>query len=97
MVDSPFKPYCRSVECPRKLWGDLSPDIDDRFHPKERVLGLLSPGRAKAYPYSTMQQDPVVNDNFDGEDVVIDYWQEGAMAVPFRRTVDGRSLTFVPM
>ena len=80
-----------------QIWFAQSPDIDDRFHPKERVLGLLSPGRAKAYPYSTMQQDPVVNDNFDGEDVVIVYWQEDAMAVPFRRTVDGRSLTFVPM
>ena len=80
-----------------EIWFAQAPAIDERFHPKEMVLGLLNETLAKAYPFSTLQDIPVVNDNFGGKDIVIAYCQQGAMAVPFHRVVDGRSLTFEPL
>ncbi len=48
-----------------QIWLAQSPAIDERYHPKEMVLGLLSDTHTKAYPFSTLVEEPVVNDSFE--------------------------------
>lgn len=44
---------------------------DSRLHPKERVLGIISNGKAKAYPFDPFTTPGVIEDTFDGLKVVV--------------------------
>jgi hypothetical protein len=48
---------------------------DERFHPKEMVIGLEILGKFKAYPFSELKKlkSIVLNDTFQGKKVVINY------------------------
>ena len=45
--------------------------IDNRLAPNEKVVAIRTPNNAKAYPYSVTLNKNVINDNFDGKEIVI--------------------------
>jgi hypothetical protein len=83
--------------------------IDGRLSPKVRILGLVVGDEAAAYPFSFLADHPVVNDEVDGEPIVV-VWTDGTAsglggptvaggeivgaANAFSREVRGRTLTF---
>jgi hypothetical protein len=82
---------------------------DDRLGATERVLAVSIDDQAVAYPFPTLAQVGVINDEIAGRPVVA-FWQPGAasaldsaiidqsrdvgMAALYRREVDGEILTF---
>lgn len=65
------------------------------FHPKETVLGLMGiNGTPRAYPFKALGERAALNETLDGRDILVVWYREGLLAVPYSRTVDGRSLTF---
>ncbi len=78
----------------------LFPEPDDNpiifdFPPKEIVLGVRLGNVAKAYPFSRMGDDlAVINDRISDENVLVVYDAGARMALPFRRDVGNRTLTF---
>ena len=78
----------------------LFPEPDDNpvvfdFPPKEIVLGVRFGNVAKAYPFSRMGDDrAVINDRISDENVLVVYDAAARMALPFRRDVGNRTLTF---
>lgn len=86
--------------------------IDDRLPPAERVVSIEGPsGAAIAYAWSTLVQERVMHDSFDGIDLVI-FWTPGALSIldagilrdarevgttaVFETALDGQSLSFMP-
>ena len=86
--------------------------IDERLPPAERVVSIEGPsGAAIAYAWSTLEQERVVHDSFDGIDLVV-FWTPGALSIldsgimrdarevgttaVFQTSLDGQSLSFAP-
>ena len=82
---------------------------DTRLSPIERVVALELNGDAIAYPYSQLEEEPVVHDTVGGEEVVVFFQFGTASALDagqigesrdvgaagvFRPVADGRTLTF---
>ena len=82
---------------------------DTRLSPIERVVALELNGDAIAYPYSQLEDEPVVHDTVGGEEVVVLFQFGTASALDarqigeardvgaagvFRPVADGRTLTF---
>ncbi|MDE2744822.1 MAG: DUF3179 domain-containing protein [Chloroflexota bacterium] len=85
--------------------------IDERLPPAERVVSIEGPsGAAIAYAWSTLEQEMVVHDRFDGLDLVV-FWTPGALSIldsgimrdsreigttaVFESKLDGQMLTFI--
>ena len=67
---------------------------DSRLDRKELVLALELDGRARAYPFSALRRERVVNDSFGDLPVLIFFDAASNTAVAFERRVEGRTLTF---
>ena len=78
----------------------LYPDPDDNpilfdHPPKEIVLGVRFGNVARAYPFSQMGDDrAVINDRIADQNVLVVYDAAARMALPFRRDLGNRTLTF---
>jgi len=86
----PYESYYRSTDTgiiPTRL-------SDKRIYPKEYVLGLVLNDKAKAYPFSVLSRQPVVNDTFQGVPVVVVFDAAPTTGVIFKRSLDGRNLNF---
>ncbi len=102
---NPYVGYDRADEPPFLFAGE----IDGRLPPKERVITFERAGDAAAFPFSTLQEQRVINTDVGGDPVAV-FWQEGttsaldARAIAqsedvgaagvFDRRVDGMTLTF---
>ena len=69
---------------------------DGRMSKKELVLGMTVLGIAKAYPFSSISEQAVINDNFAGSEVVMTFDHTSESGAAFVRKIDGRNLTFEP-
>ncbi len=67
---------------------------DDRLYTKEFVVGLEVDGEAVAYPFSRLNDEPVINDTIANQPVLVVFDQESAASSVFEREVDGQVLTF---
>ena len=68
---------------------------DDRLYIKEYVIGVERSGEAVAFPFSVLNDQPVVNDQVAGLPVLVVFNVDtGAGAVFSRQLEDGRVLTF---
>ena len=67
---------------------DSSTDLfgEHRIQPRDRVVSLSVAGKSVAYPFSLLEEHPVINDAIDGLDVVI-FFVGGALS-PFPEQVD---------
>ena len=76
------------------------PRTADRFHRgfyrdlSQFVIGMARDGDACAWPFDELQQQPVLNDEFAGQPVLVLFADRSATATIWSRTVDGRTLTF---
>ena len=69
---------------------------DRRLPKKELVMGMVVSGFAKAYPFSAISQQIVINDHFAGEEVVVTFEPTSESGAAFERRLDGRILNFEP-
>lgn len=68
--------------------------LDARYPPKHTVLGIAEGDAQKAYPFSELEGNPVVNDELDGVQILIVSDIASRLAIPYYRTLDDRVLTF---
>ena len=86
----PYEPY----------YGDDSIGLfgrsvnDERLDAKELVIGVNMEGHAKAYPFSSLSESPVLNDEVNGVPLLVVFGSESRSAAVFNRTVNGLALTF---
>ena len=78
-------------------WFWQADSYDTRFHPKEIILGLLGERSSRAYLSAKLREEPVVNDRFEGTDLVVVYDETAKAALAFERELNGRTLTFEPV
>jgi hypothetical protein len=64
------------------------------FGAKDLVLGVRLDGHPKAYPFSAMGEQQVINDQVGGVEIVVLWDQDSFLAIPYSRRVHGQSLTF---
>jgi len=89
-LEDAYADYYKSAET-----GVVPPRLNDkRLYPKEFVLGVVVDDQAHAYPFSTLSELGVVNDEPAGVPVVVIFDKESATGVVFRRDLDGRLLSF---
>jgi hypothetical protein len=67
---------------------------DDRLYIKEFVVGVAIDDVAIAYPFSRLNEEPVVNDEVNGEALLVVFDPDSATAAVFRRELEGRTLSF---
>jgi hypothetical protein len=86
----PYESYYRSSDT-----GIIPTRVSDkRIYPKEYVLGLVLNEKAKAYPFSVLSRQPVVNDTFQTVPLLVAFDAESATGVIFKRILDGKNLSF---
>jgi len=86
----PYESYYRSPDTgiiPTRL-------SDKRIYPKEYVLGLVLNDKAKAYPFSALSRELVVNDSFQGAPLLVVFDPESATGAIFRRKTEGKTPSF---
>ena len=69
---------------------------DGRLPKKDLVLGMTVSGIAKAYPFSAISEQTIINDHFAGSEVVITLDPTSESGAAFVRKTDSRNLTFEP-
>ena len=67
---------------------------DDRLYTKEWVVGVDWNGEQVAYPFSRLNETPIINDVVGGSDVLVLFNANSATGIVFDRQVDGQGLTF---
>lgn len=68
---------------------------DDRLPTKEFVVGVeLINGEAVAYPYRTLNSEPVVNDTIGDNEILVVFDSDSATGVVFDRQLEDQILTF---
>lgn len=85
-------PY-RGYDASSRIGIGYNDDVDDRLHPKTRVLGVAHGGEAVAYPLSAVSETPLVTDDVGGLPVVVAATTGGTL-VAYDRRVDGSALSF---
>ena len=70
---------------------------DDRLYTKEYVVGLVHNDVIRAYPFSVLNDSPVVNDTVGDDPVLVAFDASSGAGVVFSRIVDGQTLTFQPV
>ena len=65
-------------------------------HHKSMIVGVDVDGRTKAYPFGALLDQPVLNDSFADQDILVFLERETDTALVYSREVDGRTLTFRP-
>ena len=67
---------------------------DKRLSRKGLVLGVVRDGAAKAYPFQSIAEQPVINDLWAGKEILVVFERISETGAVFERTLGGRSLTF---
>jgi hypothetical protein len=67
---------------------------DGRLYVKEFVIGVELDGNAVAYPFSVLNDEPVVNAEVSGKPLLVVFDTETASGVVYSRVLDGQVLTF---
>ena len=57
-------------------------------------LAVVLRFKAKLYPFRELEISPVVNDNFNGQDILIFYSEKAGTATAWHRELDGKPLRF---
>ena len=74
---TPYQGYEKSAQ----LYFDVE-QRDERFHPKETVVGIEINGKFKAYPFSELEKlkSGKLKDKFQGEELTINYNRDSQSA-----------------
>lgn len=77
--------------------GRSGGDRDGDLHPKEYVIGVRLGGETKAYPFSVLSREPVVNDRVGQIPVAVLFDKDTVSGNVYDRQLgDGTVLTFAP-
>ena len=68
--------------------------FDGRLPSKDLVVGISGQTGQKAYPHSSLAGNPVLNDKFEGLDILVTFDAETRSTSVFYGHLDGRDLTF---
>ncbi|GJM41993.1 MAG: hypothetical protein DHS20C20_22750 [Ardenticatenaceae bacterium] len=68
---------------------------DNRLAVKEFVNGVELANAVVAYPFSTLNEQPIVNDTVGDETVLVWFDAETAVSVAYSRLIDEQTLTFI--
>ena len=68
---------------------------DDRLPNKELVLGVGFDDGPKAYPFSTLSDERVINDQAADQPLVVYFDPTSGSAIAYERVIDGKELTFL--
>jgi hypothetical protein len=68
--------------------------LDERLYVKEFVVGVEQNGESAAYPFSVLNDKPIVNDSVGEMPVLVVFNAETGTGVVFSRDVNGQWLTF---
>lgn len=82
---NPYEGYDRGSGPIRSFFRKLA---DDRLPAMERVAAVTLADRPVAYPFSSLRERPVVNDEIGGEEVVV-FWSPGTSSALDHGTVAG--------
>ena len=66
--------------------------IDKRLKPMRRVVSLVSNEKAKAYPYDILKKQKVINDTFDGEQIVLFHKSGTVSALDSRKITNSKDV-----
>lgn len=78
----------------KKPWHRIRGKLDKRLPAMSYVTGVEINGEVSAYPISTLEETPVINDTVGGEPIVVLYDKNHDVGDVFFRKVDGRVLNF---
>ena len=67
---------------------------DNRLSRKDLVLGVALDGAAKAYPFQSMVDQPIINDFWAGKEILVVFDRISETGAVFERRLGGRSLSF---
>jgi len=88
-----FDPYKRYFNSPDA--GVVGEVVEDRrLYVKEFVIGVEQNGEAVAYPYSVLNDQPVVNHEAGGVPLLVIFEAETGSGVVYKRELYGQTLTF---
>jgi hypothetical protein len=76
---NPYKEYDKIKGKPYERFFDQS-KVDSRLRPMDRIVNLEGTDGYKVYPYSIIKEEGVINDEFQGKEVVI-FYKEGMVSV----------------
>lgn len=69
--------------------------FDDRLYTKEFIVGVELGNSAVAYPFSVLNDEPVVNDVVSDTHILVVFDEEGGSGIVYNRTLNtGETLTF---
>jgi len=69
-------------------------NLDDRLYTKEFVIGVETADEAVAYPFSVLNEQPLVNDSIGDLQVLVVFDPVNATGVVYNRQVNGQTLNF---
>ena len=69
-------------------------NFDGRLPSKDLVVGIAGQASQRAYPHSRLAERPVLNDEFEGIDILVTFDVAARSTSVFRRSLDGMGLTF---
>lgn len=78
-----------------KMPVTTSAKLDNALEPRALVVGISINGRAKAYPFSSIEKQAPILDTVGGKDIVVLLADDKKSVRAFERTVDGRKLEFL--
>lgn len=70
---------------------------DDRLYVKEFIVGVELPDTQVAYPFSALNEQPIINDTVGEVPLLILFDPDSSGSGVFSRVVDGQVLTFEPV
>lgn len=76
---NPYQEYDKISGKPYERFFDKS-KVDGRLQAMERIINLEGPNGYKVYPFSLIKEQGVINDEFQGKEIVI-FYKEGAVSV----------------
>lgn len=66
----------------------------DHYKDEDIGLSVMVNFKSKLYPFISLKRHPVVNDQFNNEDLLVVYFHEAKTATAWSRRLNGKSLSF---
>ncbi len=73
----------------------ISKELDKTLEPRTLVVGIVVNGKAKAYPFSTLEKQSPILDMVGGKDIVILLAEDKKSVRVFERELDGKTFEFL--
>lgn len=73
----------------------ISKELDKTLEPRTLVVGVVVNGKAKAYPFSTLEKQSPILDMVGGKDIVILLAEDKKSVRVFERELDGKTFEFL--